>query len=148
MTNKYRVEYMNNAEYHNYMMGSFQMWHTIEVNANNKEEAHVTVKANNPDWVINEKNTKTVAEAEAEFKARVERFKAFEEAEEKRFAEERAKRENKLKAKAEAEGMTVEEYQAKIRHERAVKRAQAEVEKLKAELEKAEKKLAKLQKRG
>lgn len=130
----YRVERMTVANYNRMMSGSNNYSvETLTIEANSKEEAVKKAKARN--YMVNENYVKSVEEiAEARAKA---------EAEEKAEAEKKAKaqatRIANEKAKAEAMGMTVEEYRAYKKNEawkkRAVKRIaeiEEEIKKLKA----------------
>lgn len=143
----YRIEMMDKGSYHEYMMGgyNYSVKH-FEIEAETADEALAIAKANNPTLVANESYIRTVEELEAESKAREARLEAILKADEEKKAKAKARKEEREKAKAEELGLTVEEYRAKVKHEKKVRMAEAEVERLKAELAKAEKYLKNLKK--
>jgi colicin import membrane protein len=118
----------------------------FDIEAETAEEALAIAKANNPNLVANEGYIRTVEELEAERKEREARWEAARKAEEEKKAKAKARKEERERAKAEGLGLTVEEYRAKVKHEKKVRLAEAEVERLKAELAKAEKYLENLKK--
>jgi hypothetical protein len=130
---KYIVEVMNKSDYADMMSGGHgYKVNRMEVEADNAQSAYeLTVKAN-PGMEVN-KYVRSVDEIEAE-------RKAIENAYVARLAKEeqaKAKRKANEERKAEALGMTVAEYKAKVAHDRKVKRAEAKVAELEAELAKA-----------
>ena len=145
MKSFYRIEMMTEENYGEMMRGNYG-YHVekIDILAESKEEAIATAKKTFPEMVINEGYVRTLEEIEAEKKLA-----------EERWAEEKAKKEaQKAKrlaneiAKAEAEGLTVEEYRAKKNHERKVKAAEKEVAEAEKALAEAKKRLEELRKRG
>ena len=138
----YRIEMMSKNDYHNYMTGGYNYSvRSIDIEANTAEEALEIAKKNNPYMVFNESYVRTVAELEeleakrnAEYKAQL-KAKA-----------EKADKAKARKAKAEALGLTVEEYKAKVKHDKKVRDAEARIAELKAELAKEEKYLEELKK--
>jgi colicin import membrane protein len=143
MKNTYRVEMMTKEEYGKMMRG--EMWYRIDhanIEAETREEAIETAHRLNPDKVINEGYVKTLDELEAEKKLAEERRTKEEEKEEAKKAKRLA---NEI-AKAEAEGLTLEEYKAKKNHERKIKAAEKAVAEAKKALAEAEKRLAELMK--
>lgn len=143
----YRIEMMDRYSYNEFMMGGYNYKvQYFEIEAETAEEALAIAKSNNPDLVANEGYIRTVEELEAERKAREARWEATRKAEEEKKAKAQARKEEKEKAKAEELGLTVEEYKAKVKHEKKVRTAEAEVERIKAELAKAEKYLENLKK--
>jgi colicin import membrane protein len=143
----YRIEMMDRSSYHEYMMGGYNYSvQYFDIEAETAEEALATAKANNPNLVANEGYIRTVEELEAERKEREARWEAARKAEEEKKAKAKARKEERERAKAEELGLTVEEYRAKVKHEKKVRLAEAEVERLKAELAKAEKYLENLKK--
>ena len=145
MKSTYRVEMMTKEEYSKMMRG--EIWYHVDhanIEAETVAEAIETAHRLNPDMVINEGFVKTLEEIEAEKKLA-----------EERWAEEKAKKEaTKAKrlaneiAKAEAEGLTLDEYKAKKNHERKIKTAEKAVAEAKKALAEAEKRLEELKKRG
>ena len=143
----YRIEMMDRGSYHEYMTGGYSYRvQYFEIEAETAEEALAIAKANNPNLVANEGYIRTVEELEAERKEREARWEAARKAEEEKKAKAKARKEERERAKAEELGLTVEEYRAKVKHEKKVRAAEAEVERLKAELAKAEKYLENLKK--
>ncbi len=145
MKNTYRLEMMTKEEYDKMMRGEiwYHVDHTI-IEAETIAEAIETAHRMNPDMVINEGFVKTLEEIEAEKKLA-----------EKRWAEEKAKKEaDKAKrlaneiAKAEAEGLTLGEYKAKKNHERKIRTAEKAVAEAEKALAEAKKRLEELKKRG
>ena len=145
MKNTYRLEMMIKEEYDKMMRG--EIWYHVDnaiIEAETIAEAIEKAHRMNPDMVINEGFVKTLEEIEAEKKLA-----------EKRWAEEKAKKEaDKAKrlaneiAKAEAEGLTLSEYRAKKNHERKIRTAEKAVTEAKKKLAEAEKRLEELKKRG
>ena len=143
----YRIEMMDRGSYHEYMTGGYNYRvQYFEIEAETAEEALAIAKNNNPNLVANETYIRTVEELEAERKEREARWEATRKAEEEKKAKAKARKEEREKAKAEELGLTVEEYRAKVKHDKKVRLAEAEVERLKAELAKAEKYLENLKK--
>jgi colicin import membrane protein len=143
----YRIEMMDRGSYHEYMTGGYNYSvQYFDIEAETAEEALAIAKANNPNLVANEGYIRTVEELEAERKEREARWEAARKAEEEKKAKAKARKEERERAKAEELGLTVEEYRAKVKHEKKVRLAEAEVERLKAELAKAEKYLENLKK--
>ena len=143
----YRIEMMDRGSYHEFMTGghNYRVQY-FEIEAETAEEALAIAKANNPNLVANEGYVRTVEELEAAKRERQARWEAARKAEEEKKAKAKARKEEREKAKAEELGLTVEEYRAKVKHEKKVRAAEAEVERIKAELTKAEKYLENLKK--
>ena len=143
----YRIEMMTRGDFHEYMTGGYNYWiRKVDIEANTAEEAVEIAKNNNPEMVINTDYVRTVAELEEMEAKRLAEREAYWKAEEEKKAKAKARKEERERAKAEELGLTVEEYRAKIKHEKKVRLAEAEVERLKAELAKAEKYLENLKK--
>ena len=143
----YRIEMMDKRSYNEYMTGGYN--YTVqhfEIEAETAEKALVIAKSNNPDLIANENHILTVEELEAARKANEAKWEARCKAEEEKKAKAKARKEEREKAKAGELGLTVEEYKAKVKHEKRVHRAEAEVERLKVELAKAERYLENLKK--
>ena len=143
----YRVEMMDESSYNEYMTGGYN--YTVqyfEIEAETVEEALIIAWSNNPNLIANENHVHTVEELEAVRKASEAEWEARCKAEEEKKAKAKARKEEREKAKAEELGLTVEEYRAKIKHEKKIHMAEVEVERLKAELTKAEKYLENLKK--
>ena len=146
MTNTFRIQMMTADNYNKYMMGDNGYFITaIEVEAESAEQAVATAKAEHPNMVINEKNVQTVEEMKAEIEARKIYWENFYKAEEERKANNRAKRLAKEQEKANALGLTVEEYKAKVKREKAIKEAEKAVAEAEQALARAKATLAKLQ---
>lgn len=130
MKNEYKVQYMTEEAYRNYMGGTmFVPINEVIITAETAEEAVAVVKTNYPNMVVNE-HPRTLAEIEAEEKAWEAKCK---EAEEKK-ARAKARREERDREN----GITPEKRKAMNslkRHEAEVRRIEAEIEALKAELE-------------
>lgn len=145
--NTYRIEMMDRRSYNEYMTGGYN--YTVqhfEIEAETAEKALVIAKSNNPDLIANENHILTVEELEAARKANEAKWEARCKAEEEKKAKAKARREEREKVKAEELGLTVEEYRAKVKHEKRVHMAEVEIERLKAELAKAERYLENLKK--
>ena len=143
----YRIEMMDKRSYNEYMTGGYN--YTVqhfEIEAETAEKALVIAKSNNPDLIANENHILTVEELEAARKANEAKWEARCKAEEEKKAKAKARKEEREKAKAEELGLTVEEYRAKVKHEKKVHMAEVEIERLKAELAKAERYLENLKK--
>jgi hypothetical protein len=143
MKNMYRVEMMNEVDWGEYMRGGFNYnVYTTYILAETAEHALTIAIEANPGMVINTKSIKTTDEIEAEEKAKQARIAA----EEEKAAAAKAKRLATEMAKAEAEGMTLEEYRAKKAYERKVKAAEKAVAEAEEALAKAKARLAELMK--
>ena len=143
----YRIEMMDKGSYNEFMTGGYDYRvQYFEIEAETAEEALAIAKANNPNLVANEGHIRTVEELEAEKAEREAKWEATRKAEEEKKTKAKARKEEREKAKAEELGLTVEEYKAKVKHEKKMRMAEAEVERLKAELAKAEKYLENLKK--
>ena len=140
MKTTYFVQLMTNEDYDAYLRGSyFYCVKEVTIDADNMEDAIAQAKAMYPTMVVND-HADTLEYRELQ-KAK---------AEDKRKKEE-AKRERKIaneKAKAEAMGMTEEEYKKEVNKKRNLRRAEREVERLEAELLEAKKKLKYLRERA
>jgi len=137
----YTIEMMTTNNYINYMAGSNNYCtETINVEANTVEEAILFAKNNNPAMIINENYVKTVEEIKAEKT----NWEAFLKAEAEKKAINKAKKEAKEKEKADALGLTIEEYKIKVKHDKKVREITRTIEKLEKELAEAKAKLAKL----
>ena len=135
MKELYRVEYMSQDSYHNYMSGSYNYYvNDADVLAENGEEAREIVQKDNPNMIVN-KYVKKVAEIEAEKAA----WRAEREAEEKKAAEKKA-----AKAKWEAEHP---EEVAEKKRQANIKRYKTLIKKQKEEITEKEKKLAYLERK-
>lgn len=147
MKKNYVIQMMNNENYHNYMMGAFfyQVRKEI-VLATDPQEAVEIAKKKYPDYNINEGYVKTVEEIEIEEK---ERTKKIEQERKEQEEKERKTKEKKLQKeleKAQALGMTVEEYRKEQAKQRSIKRAENEIAKMKKEIEKLKREIAKKEK--
>ena len=143
----YRIEMMDKRSYNEYMTGGYN--YTIQrfdIEAETPEEALAIAKNNNPNLIANEGYIRTVEELEAARKASEAEWEAYCKAKEEKKANAKARKEEREKVKAEELGLTVEEYRAKVKHEKKVRMAEAEVERLKAELAKAERYVENLKK--
>jgi hypothetical protein len=130
---KYIIETMSKADYADMMTdGHGYKVNRTEIEADNAQSAYdLAVKAN-PNMMVN-KYIRTVAEIEAERKATEIAWQAQLD----REAQAKAKRKANEERKAEALGMTIAEYKAKVAHDRKVKRTEARIAELEAELAKA-----------
>lgn len=140
----YEVQRMTEKEY-NYMMGGGIYTNTeyLHIEAESVEEA--IRKAEAPGMVVNKGYVKTLEEIEAIRKAEKEAHEA-KESERIRKAEERKAR--KLEAdtrKAEAMGLTLEEYRKEMGKRANITRIKNEIEALEKEIEKKRAYLAKLE---
>lgn len=146
----YRIEMMSKNDYHDYMTGGYNYSvRKIDIEADTAEEALEIAKKNNPYMVFNESYVRTVAELEEleELKAkRNAEYKAQLKAKAEKADKAKARKAEREKAKAEALGLTVEEYKAKVKHDKKVRDAEARIAELKAELAKEEKYLEELKK--
>ena len=146
----YRIEMMSKNDYHDYMAGGYNYSvRKIDIEADTAEEALEIAKKNNPYMVFNESYVRTVAELEEleELKAkRNAEYKAQLKAKAEKADKAKARKAEREKAKAEALGLTVEEYKAKVKHDKKVRDAEARIAELKAELAKEEKYLEELKK--
>ena len=141
----YRIEMMTANHYHNFMMGGNNYWvDKVDVEANTAEEAIEIAKKNNPDMVINVNYVKTVAELEEMETKRVAEWEARLKTEEEKKARAKARKVEREKAKAEELGLTIEEYKAKVKHDKKVRDTEKRIATLKMELAKEEKYLKKL----
>ena len=146
----YRIEMMSKNDYNDYMTGGYNYSvRKIDIEADTAEEALEIAKKNNPYMVFNESYVRTVAELEEleELKAkRNAEYKAQLKAKAEKADKAKARKAEREKAKAEALGLTVEEYKAKVKHDKKVRDAEARIAELKAELAKEEKYLEELKK--
>lgn len=136
----YTLEALTLDGYHAMMSGStmvaFPMVITIE--ANSKEEAIAIAKAQYEEYVINENyvlSAEEIAEREAQKLAREEQYRLEEEAKAIRKA-------NNELAKAEAMGMTIEEYKEYKKEIAKRKRYESEIRKAKEKIKDLEKLIA------
>lgn len=130
---KYIVEIMSKADYADMMTGGHNYKvNRMEIEADSEQSAYELAVKANPDMKVN-KYIQTVDAIEAWRKATE---IAWQEQLAKK-AQAEAKRKANEERKAEALGMTVAEYRAKVNHDRKVKRAEAKVAELEAELAKA-----------
>ena len=141
----YRIEMMTTNNYNKFMTGSNNYWvDKIDIEANTAEEAVEIAKKNNPEMVINTNYVKTVAELE-EIKAKEDaEFEARLKAEEEKKARAKVRKAEREKEKAESLGLTIEEYKAKVKHDKKVRDTEKRIAALKVELAKEEKYLKKL----
>ena len=146
----YRIEMMSKNDYNDYMTGGYNYSvRKIDIEADTAEEALEIAKKNNPYMVFNESYVRTVAELEEleELKAkRNAEYKAQLKAKAEKADKAKARKAEREKAKAEALGLTMEEYKAKVKHDKKVRDAEARIAELKAELAKEEKYLEELKK--
>ena len=135
MKELYRVEYMSQDSYHDYMGGGRNYYvNSADVLAENSEEAREIIQKSNPNMVVND-YVRKVAEIEAEIAA----WRAEREAEEKKAAEKKA-----AKAKWEAEHP---EEVAEKKRKANIKRYKTLIKKQKEEIAKQEKELAYLERK-
>lgn len=139
----YRIEMMTSSNYLNYRTGGNYSVSKVDIEAGSAEEAVEIAKKNNPHMVINESYVRTVAELEAKRNAE---YKAQLKAKAEKADKAEARKAEREKAKAEALGLTVEEYKAKVKHDKKVRDAETRIAELKAELAKEEKYLEELKK--
>lgn len=139
----YRIEMMAQGEYHKYMTGGYYGVKNVEIKAENVEQALAMAKANNPNLIAREDYIRTLEEIEMEQKE----IEMAHKAEEEKQAKPKARKEEREKAKAEELGLTLEEYRAKVKHDKKIRVAENKIAQLKIELEKAEKYLENLKKR-
>lgn len=131
----YRIEMMDNEQYHDFMMGAlFVGIRERIVPAETKEEAIAVAETNYPDMVINKNYVLTLEEYEAEKRA-----EEAERAERRAKEEERNRKAKETKARNEAKraeemGKTLEEYKAYKKAENNMKRYAKEVARLEKEL--------------
>ena len=145
----YRIEMMTSSNYYNYRNGGNYSVSKIDIEAGSTEEAVEIAKKNNPCMVINEGYVKTLAELEEleEWKAkRNAEYKAYLKAKVEKMDKAKTREAEREKEKAEALGLTVEEYKAKVKHDKKVRDAEARIAELKAELAREEKYLEELKK--
>lgn len=122
----YRVQRMTNRDFNNYMSGSWNYSiENLNIEAETAEEAVRLAKKDG--YTVNEKSVKTLAEVEAEERAKTERLEAYKRAE----AEKKAKKAETEARKAREAGLTVEEY----RKAKALKAKRAKLAREIAELE-------------
>jgi hypothetical protein len=141
----YRIEMMTTNDYHEFMMGGNNYWvNRIDVEANTTEEAIEIAKKNNPEMIINTTYVKTVAEIEEMEAKRVADWEAYLKAEEEKKAKAKTRKLEREKAKAEELGLTIEEYKAKVKHDKKVRDTEKQIAELKMELAKKEEYLKKL----
>ena len=141
----YRIEMMTTNNYNKFMTGSNNYWvDKIDIEANTAEEAVEIAKKNNPEMVINTNYVKTVAELEEMEAERVAKWEARLKAEEEKKAKAKARKLEREKAKAEELGLTIEEYKAKVKHDKKVRDTEKRIAALKVELAKEEEYLKKL----
>ena len=141
----YRIEMMTTNNYNKFMTGSNNYWvDKIDIEANTAEEAVEIAKKNNPEMIINTNYVKTVAELEV-IKAKEDtELNAYLKAEEEKKARVKARKAEREKEKAEALGLTIEEYKAKVKHDKKVRDTEKRIAALKVELAKEEEYLKKL----
>ena len=118
----YRIEMMTANHYHNFMIGGNNYWvDKVDIEANTAEEAIAIAKKNYPAMVINTNYVNTVAELEEMETKRVAQWEAHLKAEEEKKAKAKARKLEREKAKAEELGLTLEEYKAKVKHDKKVR---------------------------
>lgn len=141
----YRIEMMTANHYHEFMMGGNNYWiDKVDIEANTAEEAIEIVKKNNPEMVINTNYVKTVAELEEMETKRKAEFEARLKTEKEKKAKAKARKIEREQAKAEELGLTIEEYKAKVKHDKKVRDTEKRIAILKIELAKEEEYLKKL----
>jgi septal ring factor EnvC (AmiA/AmiB activator) len=146
----YIVEMLTDQQYHDYYSGSNAIIFTKKevITAESPQQAIELAELMFPDLnIINKNFVQTVEEAEAEKEALIrERKEAERKEEERRKKATETRKQNELK-KAQAAGMTVEEYKKEQSRQRSIKRLENEIAQLKKELAKKERQL-KEKKRG
>lgn len=104
--------------------------------AETAEEVAERVKLLYPNYMVGE--IVSTEDIKKEWEEKRESFKRFMEQEEERKAKARARKEEREKEKAKELGLTLEEYRAKVKLEKKIKKQTEEVERLREELAKAE----------
>ena len=141
----YRVEMMTKEHYINYLSGGNNYYvDVVEVKAENKEEAIATAKNNYANYVINEKNVKTVEEFENEKLEQQEKWARKEKELADRKAKAKERKEERDLAKAIKMGVTIEEYKAMVKREKKIRAIKKEIAELEIALANAKKRLAKI----
>lgn len=140
----YRVELINNSEYHKMMMGDDFQLVTKYVDANSVEEAIQIAEKNGEGWfhVYKKDRVKTIREANQEIIANLKKQYDWE-AEQKRIKE---AKEAKTAEKANAQGLTVEEYKENQKKQAKIKRYEREIKTLKEEVARMEREIARKEK--
>lgn len=139
----YIIEMMDNKSYNEYMSGGYVYTvEKVEIEATSAEEAIAKTKTAHPEMHINTNCVRTTEEIATE-KAR---FEAEQKARQEKEEATKAKRIATEKAKAEAVGMTVEEYRAEQRRQRKIKKLEREIAEAEANLAKMKKYLEDLKK--
>ena len=139
MKEMYRVLVMTKEEYSKYMSGAmFYDVNDVDIEAENKEEAYEIALKMYPetDFVVN-KTVHTVAYINQLIEERRAKWQADKEKEEATKAKAKATKEANEKRKAEELGLTLEEYQLKVKKDRKIQRAENEVRKLEKALAEA-----------
>lgn len=141
----YIIEMMDNQSYAIYMGGGYNYYvEKIEVPANSAEEAVEKARRDHPEMIINTSYVRTVEEL-AEEKARI---TAEQNARHQKEEAKKARRLANEKAKAEAAGMTVEEYRAEQRRKRRIRETEKEIAQMEENLANLKKYLEKLKNGG
>ena len=137
----YVIEMMDNQSYAIYMGGGFNYdVEKVTVPANSAEEAIEKARCDHPEMIINTSYVRTVEEL-AEEKARI---AAEADARHQKEEAKKARRLANEKAKAEAAGMTVEEYRAEQRRKRKIRETEREIAQMEENLANLKKYLEKL----
>lgn len=133
----YRVERATEANYHSMMSGSMNYSiEKLDIEAETPEEA---VKLAQKDgYVVNKEYVKTVAELEAE----AAKWQAYFEAERAKEEAAKARKIAREVEKAEAMGLTVEEYKRYKKDKAIAKKLPAEIAECEAEIERLKKEIA------
>jgi hypothetical protein len=146
----YVIQMVTKQGYHDYYSGCklFVFEKNEVITAESPQQAIELAELMFPELVVINKNyVQTVEEAEAEKEALIrERKEAERKEEERRKKATETRKQNELK-KAQAAGMTVEEYKKEQSRQRSIKRLENEIAQLKKELAKKERQL-KEKKRG
>lgn len=146
----YVIEMLTDQQYHDYYSGSNAIIFTKKevITAESPQQAIELAELMFPDLnIINKNFVQTVEEAKAEREAWIKASKEAERKEEERRKKIRERKQQKELEKAQAAGMTVEEYKKEQSRQRSIKRLENEITQLKKELAKKERQL-KEKKRG
>ena len=133
----YRVERATETSYHNMMCGSMNYSiEKLDIEAETPEEAAKMAEAEG--YVVNKEYVKTVAELEAKEAA----WRAHLEAERAKEEAAKARKIAREAEKAEAMGLTVEEYKRYKKDKAIAKKLPAEIAECEAEIERLKKEIA------
>ena len=133
----YRVERATEANYHSMMSGSMNYSiEKLDIEAETPEEA--VRLAQKDGYVVNKEYVKTLAEIEAE----AAKWQAYFEAERAKEEAAKARKVAREAEKAEAMGLTVEEYKRYKKDKAIAKKLPAEIAECEAEIERLKKEIA------